>query len=252
MKKTIGVIDSGIGGLTFVQEIQKQKLNVNLLYVCDSRNVPYGGKSQGFMKERIEIMMQNLLGKKIDAVLMACNTLTAETIDGLRSRFHLPIVGIEPYMRHAKLTTSQAKYALILTPATFSSKRFQKLQMENDPASKIDVFPLTKLAMLIESLKNNPFDAIREEVSKELLILKDKGYTHLILGCTHYTIISRWIESYLNVEVVDPTRNVIEHMKMMLSLGSSTPDESFLYSEDCGERWDSKAMKDFAFMDFAV
>ncbi|MEZ4820298.1 MAG: hypothetical protein R3A45_10550 [Bdellovibrionota bacterium] len=107
---------------------------------------------------------------------MACNTATAETIDQMRQQFEVPIIGIEPYMRHPQLNPSdqQRKYALILTPATKASSRFQRLQKQNDPEGLIDVFALERFALAVESLKHRTLSEVEHTLAVELAPLSKK------------------------------------------------------------------------------
>ena len=246
--KTLGIIDSGIGGLTFVQELKRLHLNVKIFYVCDSKNVPYGTKSQEFMYRQTLQMVQALLLKKVDAIFLACNTLTARTIDRLRLQLKIPVIGIEPYLRYIEELPLEAKGALILTPATFASERFQKLRDLHDPMRKIDVFPLPRLALLIESLKENDLGPIKMEIAQEVSMLQNKGYTHLILGCTHYPLISAYLENLLHLKTVDPTPSVLARIIDLLELSETGGEEGFSYSEDCGDHWNLKYIRDFAFL----
>jgi glutamate racemase len=251
-KPSIGVMDSGIGGLTFVQRMIDRCVDARYVYISDAANVPYGNRPQAWMLDRMTEMSQALKDQGVDVVLLACNTATAETIDQLRTVSDVPLVGIEPYMRHRHLLPNkeQAKYALILTPATRQSARFQALQTLNDPENHIQVFALPHLALLIEQLKTLPWAAIEEQVKTELKPLQAQGFTHLILGCTHYGIIQSWLAQHLGVEIVNPIDPVIDHLLEVANLQqrSGHPQSSFLYSEDRGQQWASVMLNQFAFL----
>jgi len=170
--KKIGILDSGIGGLSLLNEILSQNFLAEYYYISDNENMPYGNKSQDFMLKRIRVLVQKLLDKNVEAIIIACNTATAETIDKLRVEFDLPFFGIEPYINYLNHSHDE-NLALILTEATYNSKRFQLLTQKLDSNNKVKIFPLKNLALTIEKLKEVPFSEIEKDVYKELSFIKN-------------------------------------------------------------------------------
>lgn len=249
----LGVIDSGIGGLTVVKDLIQNKLNLEIFYISDANNVPYGNKDQDFMYERLSFMTKELLKKKVQAIVIACNTATAKTIQKLREEFPIPFVGVEPYINFINHDENidEHKYALILTEATSQSERFQKLKQRLDPHERIDVYPQKKLALLIEGLAHVEFANIEKEIEAEIFEINNKGYTHLILGCTHYPIIKRFLESKLKLETVDPTPHITHFIQERFGLTNNQMKEiptSFHYNYDASKRWNIKHLSDFPFL----
>lgn len=250
--KKIGIIDSGIGGLTLLKELQNSCFEAEFFYISDEANVPYGGKSQGFMLERTMLMVDELVKKRIDSIILACNTLTAETIDTLRSRYEISFLGIEPFLNYPNKNylDDSNTLGLILTPATFSSKRFNDLKDSLDPESKIKIIPLDKLALLIEQLKYVDPVTLREKLIEEISFIKKLKLTHLILGCTHYPIIRNLIEKELGVKTIDPNKNVVNHIESTLSLPRRAKvDLNFFYNPNLSDSWQLVSMEDFKFFD---
>jgi len=249
MTKTIGILDSGIGGLTLLKELIESNFDSDYYYISDSENVPYGGKTQDFMLERISTMVQKLLDKDVEAIVIACNTATAETIDKLRQMFEIPFFGIEPYINYLNTAQSQESdnYALILTTATYQSKRFKELQLKCDPTSKITVYPLKNLAMQIEQFS---FHVSYGPIAEELMAIKDKGHTHLILGCTHYPIIANYLSEHLSLKTINPASRVVSHIAKNLNLIKSSKKCSsiFHYNFNNSDDWDKKSLSDFSFL----
>ncbi len=238
MKKRIGIIDSGIGGLTLLWGLYEDGLDLEYFYCSDNKNVPYGEKSQNFMLNRVIKMVDSLISKNVDAILLACNTLTAHTIDLLRDKYCLPFIGIEPYINFSNLKGQEnSSLNLILTQATFESERFQKLRELKDPNKDIDIFVLKNLALIIESSEGQYKNHL-DKLSKEFIEIKKKNYTHCILGCTHYPFIKEYIARLLSVKVVDPTSNVVKEVRRVLEVKESNQlSEEFDYSVDCGTKW---------------
>jgi glutamate racemase len=248
--KKIGIIDSGIGGLTLLREFIHSAYSAEYFYISDESNVPYGGKTQQFMYERTQLMVEKLMAKNVETIVLACNTLTAETIDKLRSNYSIKFIGIEPYINYQNKVESigAKKLGLILTPATYASNRFKELQTKFDPDGKIVVLPLENLALLIEKLKYDSSEKIYLDLKNELKPLKELDLSHLILGCTHYPIIKELIERELNVIAVDPNKQVSQHLSNLLGLSKSKyPVEKFNYNFDLSDVWQYTSLKDFGF-----
>jgi len=249
----LGVIDSGIGGLTIVKDIALNGLECEIYYISDAKNVPWGNKSQNFMLERISLMTEVLIEKNVQAILIACNTATAETINKLRERFSLPFVGVEPYINyiHHDKNSEDHKFALILTEATYRSERFQNLVKKLDVQNKIDIFPQKNLAMLIESLKTKNFKDIEDDVREELKPIDTRKYTHLILGCTHYPLIKEYFEQKMNLKVIDSTSRITERVVEHLHVSKSkNPIKNIFYSENAQRIFEEKKLSSFSFLNF--
>lgn len=250
-KEKIGIIDSGIGGLTLLKELISRSLNASYFYISDSQNVPYGGKSQAFILERINSMGEKLLSRGVGSIVLACNTATAETIDDLRKRLLCPIIGVEPYMNylHHGSKLENKKIALILTEATYHSRRFQYLREKIDPSGEIDIYPLKRLALVIERIKGEELSSLKKEIDSELDPIKGGGYSHLILGCTHYPIIKDYLESFLKLTCIDPHRFVVDRIQSISGLRRNDAAGSFfLYNEDNTSKWVRKCLSDFQFL----
>jgi glutamate racemase len=248
--KKIGIIDSGIGGLTLLKEMINSRYEAEFYYISDETNVPYGEKSQEFMFERTKLMVGKLIEKQVDTIVLACNTLTAETIDKLRTEYQIHFVGIEPYLNFLNNIESNdaSKIGLILTVATYNSKRFKQLQQKIDPQNEISIFPMKKLAQNIEKLKYDDSVEVYSDIKNELSTLKNSGLSHLILGCTHYPIIKNIIEDILNVKTVDPNIYVLNHISSLIQLVKSNEIKTqFFYNANLGDKWESIKLNEFKF-----
>ena len=249
--KKLGIIDSGIGGLTLLKQLIKSNFDAEFWYISDENNVPYGEKSQVFMLSQMREMTKKLITQDVEGILIACNTATSETIDDLRSEFSLNFVGIEPYLNYINKedVNPEKNIALILTQATFRSERFKKLKSEKDPNGIIDIYPQKNLAILIESLKSENFNSIKDEVLEELKFLKNKRYDHVILGCTHYPIISNFIETTYNTSTVDPAQNVANRFAQVLGLSEGkNKNNYFRYNPNNSNTWKTIHIEELSFL----
>lgn len=246
----IGIIDSGIGGLTILNKLLSLNLNAEFYYISDERNVPYGNKSQQFMLDNMTTMSEKLISKGVEGILIACNTATAETIDKLRQSYSTTYVGIEPYLNYInKLSNHNDKVGLILTEATYNSERFKVLLEKLDPRQSIDIFPLKNLAKIIEKIKYRPFRELQNKIDNEIMLLKENKLTKIILGCTHYPIIASYLEKELDVKTIDPSDYVINQLVQKLSLKATNSfSQDFLYNYDNSELWKRTNINDLPFI----
>lgn len=251
--KKIGVIDSGIGGLSLLGHMLKMQDQCEFYYQCDHSNVPYGGQSQSFMLEQTYKMVEKLLREGVELIIIACNTLTAEAIDILRERYDIPFVGIEPFVNfiNTKYYQPNEQVGLILTPVTARSQRFTKLKAKLDPENKVTVVPMPKLALIIEEMGATSIQAQLERLDEELAPLKERSFDALLYGCTHYPLISEVIKNRLGVRVYDPHVQVCKRALEVLGLDES-PSENykgliFQYCAEIDAPWIEKSLSDFEF-----
>jgi glutamate racemase len=222
--------------------MQDERLDIECFYICDHINVPYGQKSQEFMLKQSRLMVLALVSLGIQDILIACNTLTVETIESLRSEFKaIRFVGIEPFVNYLNHPSSDGakSVGLILTQATFNSIRFKELQKSVDTKNAVDVYPLPNLAELIENHFHQDQNAWAQ-IKKELAFIHHKKWGHLILGCTHYPLIKHYFEDEFNLVVVDPHAQVIAQLKKVASINSGQGFQEIQYSCDLGIKWNPK------------
>lgn len=217
----IGLFDSGIGGFSILREIIKVYPSAEFYYISDAAYAPYGEKSDKLILERSIELSEILIENMVDVIVVACNTATAVAINDLRKKFdYIPFVGVEPYLNvqnKVPLLKNVAKLAVITTELTGKSKRFLDLKKKLDPLSNIDLFPSPSLAGLIEKgVKDGFSQNILIGIDNELIKVEKGDYTHLILGCTHYPLISNYIEKKLGIETISPCSFVAAQVKNIL------------------------------------
>jgi len=204
-QKPIGVFDSGIGGLTVVKRLASALPNESIIYFGDTARVPYGSKSNSTV---IEYSIQNtkfLLQKNIKALVVACNTASSIAIPELKKMFDIPIIGmIEPGSRMAIKKSKSNKIGVIGTRATINNLAYSKeIKKLNSSAGVIEI-PCPLFVPLAEEgwITHQATYEIAEEYLKELR--EDKVDT-LVLGCTHYPILSDVIQKVIgsNVTLID-------------------------------------------------
>ncbi len=204
IEKSIGVFDSGMGGLTVLRALKSALPHESFIYLGDTARLPYGTKSQETVIQYAEKMTQILIQKNIKMLVVACNTATAAALDHLQNHTpNLPIVGvIEPGAQAAVQASNQHQYALLATETTIASDVYQKTLRALDPKAEI----LTQACGLFVALaeENCINDAIAAATVKKYLsplmpqLHKDAC---IILGCTHFPVLTEAIKQYGGVDI---------------------------------------------------
>lgn len=195
MERSIGVIDSGVGGLTVVNEIIRQLPNEHIVYLGDTKRCPYGSRKELEIKEFTYSMVNKILTYNIKILVIACNTATAYTLNDLSERLDIPVIGvIKPGSRAAISVTKTKEIGVIGTKATIKSKAYEKSLKEINNEINVEGLACPSFVPMIESGEYLR-DSHLEEIRKVLLPLKqNKDIDTLVLGCTHYPLIAKEIQ----------------------------------------------------------
>ena len=200
-EKPIGVFDSGIGGLTVVKRIAANLPEENIVYFGDTARVPYGSKSNATVIEYSLEDAKFLMQKNVKAIVVACNTASSVAMDELRKNFDVPIIGmIEPGAKTAIKTTKNNRIGVIGTRATISNKAYSTKIKELNPEIKVFETACPLFVPLAEEgwIEHKATFEIAEEYLKEL---REKSIDTLVLGCTHYPILSKVIQKVIGNDV---------------------------------------------------
>ena len=187
---TIGVFDSGLGGLSVLGALAAECPSAHLVYAADTAHVPYGNKTPAQIRARVLAMGQALINEGCTTLVVACNTATAEAIEALRAAHpNIPIVGVEPGIKPAALNTQSGQIAVLATAATAKSQRLAQLIARHAPHKTVHIIPCHGWATEVEAL-NLTAPSVIAEVKEYLLPLIDKGVDQVVLGCTHYDFLA--------------------------------------------------------------
>jgi len=202
---SIGVFDSGIGGLTVLHQIMKVLPKENTVYLGDTARAPYGTKSvETVLRYSIE-NSQFLVEKGVKIVVVACNTSTSIALDRLQENLSIPVIGvIEPGVKRAIKSTENKRIGVIGTEATIQSGAYTRALKAAD--AKIEVYsracPLF-VPLVEEGWTDNA--VVEMTVKAYLGSFKQSGIDTLILGCTHYPLLKKAICNFMgkSVRLVD-------------------------------------------------
>lgn len=244
--RPIGIFDSGVGGLSILQEAKKLLPLENFIFVADQINVPYGGKTQKQIQSYTDRIMAFLIQKDVKTVIIACNTATVCAIDFLREKYKIPIIGTVPVIKTIANLTKTKKTAVFSTPATAKSPYLQDLIKKFAPYITVYRVGGTGLEELVETgdLESQEIDKILHESLEPLL---EKNVDAIALGCTHYPFLSDKIQKIVgkNVQVVDSGGAVARRTKQILinnKILGKRKTEDFYYTTGEKQKF-SKAVK---------
>lgn len=209
----LGVYDSGVGGLTVVEAIKKQLPNENIVFLADSKNMPYGSKSREQIISFSQNNIETLKRYGIKAVVVACNTSDSLASDIMRTIYDLPIIGvIKPAADKAYQLSESKNIAILATEATTKSKAYEKTLHKIDENINCFSIACPKLVPLIEQGDFNNKQLL-ETTDEYLSVVIDKVDT-VILGCTHYDVLSDYIKNkYPKLNVVSSSRCVVQTLQ---------------------------------------
>lgn len=198
----IGVLDSGVGGLTVASEIIRQLPKESIYYIGDNERCPYGPRSveevQSFLFEMVEFLKQFPL----KALVVACNTGAAAALTDLQEALSIPVIGvIHPGARAAIKVTKKGKIGVIGTVGTIKSNMYEKALHELDTYLEVHSHACPTLATVVENhLEDTAY--VTEQVKQALLSLTKEDIDTLILGCTHYPLLESYIKKELEAVTV--------------------------------------------------
>lgn len=233
MKKSIGIFDSGVGGLTVYKAIRTAFPEEDLIYFGDTARVPYGPKSPNTI---IEYSIQNsrfLLQQGIKTLIVACNTSSAVAIPALKQLTDVPIIGvIDPGAEQAARTTQNKRIGIIGTEGTVRSGAYTKAIQHLLPEAVVFATACPLFVPLVEEgwQDHDISFMLAEEYLKEL---KESDIDTLVLGCTHYPLLRKTIQQVMgdSVKLVDSAEAITQYLSRLLppdSDGISGKDTFFV------------------------
>ena len=225
----IGVFDSGVGGLSILDEALRQLPQYDYIYLADSANAPYGEKSSEWIAARSLALCKHLANKGCEAVVVACNTATAEAIKQIRAELSIPIIGVEPGIKPAAMQSQNGIVGVLATEVTLKSDKFNSLLATLPDHCRFIKQSGAGLVPLIEAGKANSEETL-DLLGKHLEPILDAGSDTLVLGCTHYPFLRKSIRKLLGdtITLIDTSDAVVRQLGRQL--------EALGINSDSGER----------------
>ncbi len=210
----IGVFDSGVGGLSVANAIQKALPDATVLLREDKAHLPYGIRTPEEILGFVTPIFQELVDAGCQVIVVACNTVSTTLIGALRQRFSLPLVAIEPMIKPAASLTKRGIIAVCATPTTLASDRYAWLKTTYAPHLTILEPDCSDWAVMIEGREID-----QKKVADRISEVLAAGADVIVLGCTHY----HWIEAEITAlaagraRVLQPEPAIIAQLKRVLA-----------------------------------
>lgn len=231
--RSIGVFDSGLGGLTVMKQIMKEFPYENIVYFGDTGRVPYGSRSKDTIIKYSMSDVRFLESHDVKLIIIACGTASSVALPFIRSNTNIPIVGVVDATSEAAVkATKNKKIGIIGTNGTIKSGAYEKIIHKYNIESYSKACPL-----FVPLVENGHFDTkVAKLVVEEYLTpIKDEGVDTLILGCTHYPHLKKVIGEFMgeDVTLIDPGVELAKYLRFEFDadlLHSDTADfEQYKY-----------------------
>lgn len=215
----IGVMDSGVGGLSILRELHRQLPGEDYLFIADQYHVPYGEKSLAQVRGYVEGITRFLLDQGVKLIVIACNTASAAALHPIRAAYpEIKFVGMEPAIKPAAEHTRTGKIGVIATAATFQGKLYASLLDRFAKGLDVHTRACPEFVELVE--RGGPYtQADVELVGAALESLLEADIDQLVLGCTHFPFLIPLIQQNLNgraVTIIDPSAAVARQVGRVL------------------------------------
>ncbi|MFS0865551.1 glutamate racemase [Fredinandcohnia sp. 179-A 10B2 NHS] len=236
MKRPIGIIDSGVGGLTVAREIIRQLPKEEIIYLGDNARCPYGPRPKDEVRQFTWELTNYLLSFDIKMLVIACNTATALVLDEIQAQLPIPVIGVVyPGARTALKVTKNNYVGVIGTVNTIESGAYEIALKAINNQITVESLACPRFVPLVEAGK---FDGEEADgiVADSLEGLKGKELDTLILGCTHYPLLRSTIQQYLGdgIKLIDSGAETAREVSTvlyysgMLNKGARKKDHLFL------------------------
>ena len=223
----IGVLDSGVGGLSVLKVLHQMLPQENFIYVGDTARTPYGSRSEAEIRQFVEEIISWLERQGVKQVVIACNTLTMLGIDSLKKEHPFELIGMSKGEQLLLEASKKKKIGVFATQFTISTEAHKKAILAADSSAEVYPMACPKFVPLIEGEQfGNP--AVAEAVAEYAAPLKEAGIDALILSCTHYPFIKDVVEAEFGevVTVIDPAEATAKLSKASLEANGLLNNEA--------------------------
>lgn len=214
----IGVMDSGVGGLSVLKHLTHQLPHEHFLYYADSAHAPYGNKTAAEIQQRCRFVADTLIAQGAKALVVACNTATAAAIGHMRQQYTLPIIGMEPAVKPAAAASKNGIIGVLATTGTLQSAQFAALLEHYGQNVRV----VTQACVgLVECIEQGHLDAPQTHALLQQYCqpLMAAGADTIVLGCTHYPFVRESIQHIVgpNVTLIDTGAAVANRLQQVLA-----------------------------------
>jgi len=245
----IGVFDSGAGGLSIAAAIRAALPAQDMVYYADTAYAPYGTRSDQEILERTQACCALLLEQPLSALVVACNTATANAIDAVRAWAPVPVIGVEPGLKPAVSATRNGSVGVLATRATLGSRRYRDLLYRVGMQAPAIRFVEHAAVGWVELVEAGDLESVhaRTLVRQAVQPLLDQGVDTLVLGCTHYPFLRAAIEQVAGgIGIVETGPAVARELQRRLSRATAASADGAGAAPSAGARMQFRSSGDSA------
>lgn len=215
--RPIGFFDSGIGGLTVLQEALRLLPDERYIYYSDGDNAPYGVRPKEEVRQLALRAAEFIAGQGVKALVVACNTATSVAIEAMRSAFDFPVIGMEPAVKPAVMSGGRKRVLVFATELTLKEEKFKNLVARVDTNQVVDYLPLQELVMYAERFEFEE-QKISDYLRQKLQDIDLSKYGAVVLGCTHFIFFKKTMERVLppEIQIIDGNLGTVKNLKNKL------------------------------------
>lgn len=218
MNRSIGVFDSGMGGISTLIELKKILPNENFIYYGDSENAPYGTKTTEEILELSMNVAEKLIAKNIKALVIACNTATSAAANELRKKYKdLIIIGVEPALK-VGIDSGSKNMMVMATNATLSQDKFKDLSKKYINSCNIIGVPCPELVKIAEEGFLEDKKMCKNQLEQYFEGINKNSLDTIVLGCTHFIFYKEYIKEMVGEDcpIVDGNLGTANHLRNRL------------------------------------
>lgn len=214
MRDAIGIMDSGVGGISVLRKAVELLPHENFIYFGDNANAPYGVRSLEEIRDLCEKAINRLLDQDVKALVIACNTATSAYAHILRAHAAIPVIGMEPAVKPASLARSGGKVLALATKATLSLEKFSRL-MDLYGEGVIPVVGEGLVEIVEAGLADTP--RAQEALGKLFAPFLGEQIDGIVLGCTHYPFLRQQIQAFFpEAQIFDGREGTVRQLERRL------------------------------------
>lgn len=225
--RPIGVMDSGLGGLSVLRVLQNEMPAENLTFVGDQGHFPYGTKTQTEIRQLALAIGHFFVRQNAKLMVIACNTATGAALPALQRALPIPVIGVIEPGAAAALATNADTIGVIGTDSTINNGAYERTIHKLNPVTKVVSQPAQPLVSIVEHGQTGT-PAAQDAVNHSLAVFDRQKVGTLILGCTHFPFLRQEIRQKLgaDVQLVDPAYETVRQVKKLLTAKSQLASTS--------------------------
>lgn len=227
----VGIFDSGIGGLSVLYQALQYLEDVQFIYYADTKNVPYGEKTKEQVIGYVDQIIQFMIDKGAQAVVIACNTATSAAVNLMREKYSIPIIGMEPAAKKALDLYGDKKVLVCATKITVEGQKMLELEEKFDKDHLVRKIALPGLVHFAEKLDFHSQD-VYDYLKKELENYDLNEYGSIVLGCTHFIYFKDVLRDIIpaHVHLVDGNEGTIRQLSKYIEHLSDEQSVEYYFS----------------------